>query len=238
MHLDFRSPVPLHAQLKEILRKEIEQGNYTGKIPSERELMERFSVSRTTVREAVSALAREGFLEKIHGKGTFVTKHKVNEWLGNIKSFTETIKSMGMKPGIKLLSQGVESNPEICKVLGIKEYYAIERLRYADDEPVAIEKTCYPLEIGLKLAEHDLNKITLYELLESIDIILYEAEQKITCTMPTREAAKLLGISPSASILAAERITTDPQGKIIEYYYSIFRADKYAFCIKMSRKNA
>ncbi|MEW6663246.1 MAG: GntR family transcriptional regulator [Bacillota bacterium] len=237
MVLDIHSPIPLHVQLKEIMRKEIGQGNYTSKIPSERELMDRFSVSRTTVREAVSALVRDGFLEKIHGKGTFITTHKVNEWLGNIKSFTETVKSMGMEPGIRLLFQGIKSSPEIAEILGVKEYYAIERLRYADDEPVAIERTYYPLETGLKLAEYDLNKATLYTLLESIGIILHEAEQKITGAMPTEEDARLLGISPSTSVLAAERLTSNPYGQIVEYYYSIFRTDKYAFCIKMSRKN-
>lgn len=236
MALDFYSPIPLHVQLKETLRKEIEQGNYTDKIPSERELMDRFSVSRTTVREAVSALVRDGFLEKIHGKGTFITSHKVNEWLGNIKSFTETVKGMGMEPGIKLLFQGVKSDPEIAEILGVKEYYAIKRLRFADEEPIAIERTYYRLETGLKLAEYDLNQVTLYSLLESIGVILYEAEQKITGTNPSEEDAKLLGIPPAASVLAVERLTLDPQGNTVEYYYSVFRADKYAFCINMFRK--
>lgn len=233
--LDVRNPIPLHVQLKEILRKEIEKGHYTEKIPSERELMDQFSVSRTTVREAVSALVREGVLEKIHGKGTFITNHQVNEWLGNIRGFSETIESMGMKPGIQLLSHGINSNPEIGNMLGVKEYYFIERLRFANDEPIAIERTYYPVEVGLKLAEHDLNKVALYSLLESSGIILYEAEQKITVAMPSEEDAKLLGISPGTSVLAAERLTSDPRGNTVEYYYSTFRADKYAFCIKLSR---
>ncbi|WP_104372265.1 GntR family transcriptional regulator [Desulfocucumis palustris] len=237
MALDIYSPIPLHVQLKEVLREEIEKGNYNEKIPSERELMDRFSVSRTTVREAVSALVRDGFLEKIHGKGTFITSHPVNEWLSNLRSFTETIEGMGMKPGIRLLSQKVKNNPKIAETLGVKEYYAIKRLRFANDEPIAIERTYYPVKIGLKLAEYDLNKVTLYTLLESIGIILYEAEQKITGTMPGEEDAKLLGISPATNVLAAERLTSDPRGNPLEYYYSVFRADKYAFCIKMFRKN-
>lgn len=71
MRLDFYSPIPLHVQLKEILRMEIEKGKYTEKIPSEKELMDQFAVSRTTVREAVSALVRFGaarFLLNYPGK--------------------------------------------------------------------------------------------------------------------------------------------------------------------------
>jgi len=234
--LDIHSPIPLHVQLKEKLRKEIEDKSYTEKIPSERKLMDQFSVSRTTVREAVNALVRDGILEKIHGKGTFITFQQVNEWLGNIKSFTETIENMGMKPGIQLLNNGISRNKKIAKILGVEEYYAIERLRFAEDEPIAIERTYYPVDIGLKLAEHDLNQVTLYKLLKSIGVVLYEAEQKIIGTKPTEKDAELLGISSDTSILEAERITSDPLGNLVEYNCSVYRADKYAFCIKMTKK--
>ncbi|MQL53680.1 UTRA domain-containing protein [Desulfofundulus thermobenzoicus] len=236
MGLDTNSPIPLHIQLKEILLKEIRSGIYTEKIPSEKELMNRFSVSRTTVREAVSALVNEGILKKIHGKGTFITFRPVNEWLGSIKSLTTTIKNMGMKPGIKLISHGIKSEPEIAEILGLKEYYLIERLRFADDHPIALERTYYPVEIGRKLATYDLNQIILYDVLESIGVIFYEAEQKITVSMPTPNDAKLLGINPSSSILFIERLTYDNRGNKVEYYNGIYRADRYTFMIKLSKK--
>lgn len=235
MALDTKSPIPYHAQIKEIIRNEIEEGKYIDRIPSERELMDRFSVSRTTVREAISALVHDGVLEKIHGKGTFITSHPVNDWLGNLRSYTETIETMGMKPGVKLLNNGKQSGREIAEILGVIDYYVIERLRFANSEPIAIERTYYPIEIGLKLAEYNLNEVTLYTQLESIGITLYEAEQKITGTMPDFEDAKLLGISPSTCVLVAERLTHDPRGNIVEYCQSIYRSDKYAFCIKMFR---
>ena len=237
MALDSNSPVPLHVQLKEILTAEIKSGNYTDRIPSERELMERFSISRSTVREAISALVNDGLVEKIHGKGTFITSHPINDWLGNLSSITETIERMGMEPGINLLYQGIQSNPQIGEILGVNEYYVIERVRYADNDPIAIERNYYPLEIGLKLKEHDLNKVALYAVLENLGI-LHQAEQMITSTMPTEEEANLLGISNDAknlSILVAERITSDSQGNIVEYYNAVYRADKYAFRIKLFR---
>jgi GntR family transcriptional regulator len=237
MPLDTSSPVPLHAQLKEKIKSEIGRGDYIDRIPSERELMEAFAVSRTTVREAVSSLVRDGFLQKIHGKGTFVNSHKVNEWLGTIKSFTETVQNMGLKPGIRLLRHGNGQIPEICSILGVDEYYAIERLRFADDEPIALERTHYPVEIGLKIALHDLNMVTIYSVLETSGIIMHRAEQKITASMPTKEDAKVLRISPKIAILTAERVTVDPADKVIEYYYSIFRPDKYAFRVMMFRKS-
>lgn len=236
MILDNNNPLPLHIQLKEILLKEIKQGIYEEKIPSERELMDKYSVSRTTVREAVSALVHEGVLEKIHGKGTFINRsHSINEWLGHLSSFTETINRMGMKPGAKLLFQGIGSNLEIAETLGVEEYYYIKRLRFADNEPVAIERHYYPLQVGYTLKKYDLDKITLYEKLESEGISLSNAEQTILAESPSAEDAGLLEIPENMCVLVAQRVITDTLGNPVEYYRSIYRADKYAFSLKMSR---
>jgi GntR family transcriptional regulator len=200
--------------------------------------METFSVSRTTVREAVSCLVREGLLEKIHGKGTFVTDATVNEWLGTIRSLTETVESMGMRPGIRLLSHGLRDDPEIASILGLKQYYGIERLRFADDLPIAIERDNYPVEIGRKLATYDLNKVTLYSVLEENGVVLHTAEQRITATLPSEADAELLGISHNTCVLTVERVTYDPAGNPIEHYLSTFRADRFAFCVRLYRKSS
>jgi len=238
MRLDVDSPIPLHIQIKEFLRKEICDGGYKERIPSEKELTEMFSVSRTTVREAVSSLAREGLLEKIHGRGTFVSDMTINEWLGSIRSFTETVQNMGMQPGVRLLSQGVMHDPEIATILGEKEYYVIQRLRLADDVPIAIERHNFPIEIGQKLATYDLNKVTLYSVLEQNKIVLHTAEQRITAMPVSKADAQLLGVEEHACVLTVERTTYDPSGKVMEYYFSTFRADRFAFCVKLYRENS
>lgn len=238
MRLDVDSPIPLHIQIKEFLRKEIGDRGYTEKIPSEKELMEMFSVSRTTVREAVSSLVREGVLEKVHGKGTFITDTTINEWLGSIRSFTQTVQNMGMNPGIRLLSHGVRKNADVGTILGASEYYSIDRLRLADDTPIAIERHNYPVEIGRKLASYDLNAITIYSVLEQNRVVLHTAEQRITAMLASKADAKLLGISENACVLVVERTTYDPSGKVVEYYLSTFRADRFAFCVKLYRENS
>ena len=140
MKINTKSQLPLHVQIKDCLNEEIRNGNIEGKIPSERELMDIFSVSRTTVREAVATLEREGVVEKRHGKGTFVSLRPIQEqWLGNISTFSETIKRAGMKPGAKLLSKGIKSSPQVISdMFGGQEFYVIERLRSANDKVVAI----------------------------------------------------------------------------------------------------
>jgi GntR family transcriptional regulator len=237
MALDSRSAVPLYAQLKNILKREIQQGKYTEQLPTETELMEAFITSRTTVRQAVSALVREGVLQKIQGKGTFIASRTANVWLGVLSSLTEVIESMGMKPGIKLLAHGLGRDPRIASMFGHDTYYSVERLRLADGVPIAVERTHYPLEIGRKLEKYDLNKVTLYDVLEKEGVVLDSAEQRITAGLPSDVDASLLGISCTASVIAAERLTYDPEGQIVGYNVSVFRADRYAFYVKMYRRS-
>lgn len=234
MELDLKSPIPLHFQLKEILEQQILQGHYKEKIPSERELMEMYEVSRSTVREAVSTLVHEGILEKRHGKGTFVSTKPVQEWL-KMTGFSEVIKQMG----IKLLDYGVVPTPEnLENVNGFDdESFHIKRLRFKGDTPIAIEHHYYPLEFREKLAGYDLNEIILYDVLEGdLGIHFWEAEQIITCAHPNKEDAEHLGVPESLCLLVNERMITDPEGNLVEYYKGLFRSDMYSFVMKMSRK--
>lgn len=238
MGLDFKSAMPLHIQLKDILTSEILNDSFKDRIPSERELMDRFQVSRSTVREAISALVLEGILEKKHGKGTFISHRPVEEWLGSITTYNEIVGEMGMKPGTRLLYQGTETTPEsVAHTLGVDKFYKIDRLRYANNMPIALEKQYYPLDIGLKLKEYDLNDAAIYDLLElSLGIKLWKADQMITSVQPTKEESELLEIKESVSVLLIERLTYDPADNLVEYLRGIFRADMYAFRIKLMRK--
>ena len=235
MELDIKSPIPLHVQLKDILENQILHGHYKDKIPSERELMDMYSISRSTVREAVSTLVHEGILEKRHGKGTFVSMKPVQEWL-KMTGFSEVIKEMG----IKLLDVQVVPTPEnLENVSGFDDQVTfIKRLRFKGDIPIAIENQYYPLEIGQKLTNgYDLNQIVLYYVLEGeLGIHFWEAEQIITCTNPTKEDAEHLEIPESMSLLVTERMITDPDGNPVEYYKALFRSDMYSFVMKMTRK--
>jgi GntR family transcriptional regulator len=238
MKLDFNGSVPLHVQVKEILTEEIVNGNYKDKIQSEPELMERFSISRTTVREAISILVNEGFLEKKHGKGTFISIKPLQEWLGQLRSFHETVKNMGMTPSYRLLDKGPEKLPEnLSDLFNSQEIYLIVRLLCANDVPVAIEKQYYPVEIGYQLGNYDLNKAVLYDLLESdFNIALAEAKQMITGDLPTKDESDILGISKSRVVLRVERLIFDTNDKPVEYLKGCFRSDMYSFRIKMLRK--
>lgn len=240
MTLDYNNSMPLHIQLKDIIEDKIANEKYTDQIPSERQFMEEFNVSRSTVREAINILVREGILEKKHGKGTFVSLKPIHEWLGNLSSTTETIEQMGYKPGAKLVMHHKETPSEyVQKRVGFREAYFIKRVRYADDIPIGIERHYYPVTIGEELIKYDLDHATLYDLMQNeLGITFAEAQQTITCGPLLEEDQMYLDI-PEGKIpymLIAERVIKDQEGNIIELEEAYYRSDMYRFQINQSRK--
>ncbi|GAA0614770.1 GntR family transcriptional regulator [Virgibacillus siamensis] len=238
MKLDYEISIPLHVQLKKIIEKEVTSGTLTGQIPSERDYMDQYNVSRSTVREAINLLVREGILEKRHGKGTFVLFKPIHDWLGNLTSTTDIIKQMGMKPGAKLITHSPLIPSEyVQQKTGFSEVYFIKRLRYADYEPIGIECHYYPVEIGKELIKYDLNDATLYEIEQNeLGIWFAEASQTIGSDfLPEEDAADLL-ISPETSVLTAERIIKGQNEDVIELEKGFYRSDMFSFQISLSRK--
>lgn len=238
MRLDPKNPLPLHVQLKQEIEKQINYGKYSEQIPSERELMEEYSVSRSTVRQAISQLVQEGILEKRHGKGTFISMKPIQDWLGSLSSTTEIVSRMGMTPGAKLITHGVVPTPDNIKPFTeMSEVYYIKRIRFADDTPLSIERHYYPVEIGKKMIHYDIDKGTLYDILEKdLHINLQDAEQVITSGHLSKEDARLLEVSETFSVLGTERMLYDHEGTLIEYFIASYRSDLYSFRIKLSRK--
>lgn len=238
MSLDKDGYTPLHIQLKEEIEKKIMDGELVGQIPSEREFMQTYSISRSTVREAINALVREGVLVKKHGKGTFVSLKPIQNWLGHLSSTTETIRRLGMEPSSKLIEFYKVSPPQYVKeITGFKKAYYLKRVRLANDIPLGLEQHYYPLHIGEPLADYDLNKITLYDVLEQeLGIQFTEANQKITCSSLSKKDASYLDIDEGTSVLKAERIIKDQTDTIIEYEEAYYRSDLYSFEINLSRK--
>ncbi|PIC63380.1 GntR family transcriptional regulator [Sporosarcina sp. P13] len=231
------NPVPLHIQLRKSIEKKIKLGLFKEKIPSERELMETYDVSRSTVREAISQLVIDGILEKKHGKGTFISKHPIHYWSGNFISTTEMIERMQMTPGTKLIRHGIETIPdELKEAIEMDNAYLIKRVRYANEVPLAIETQYYPVTIGLQLANLDINHGTLYDLMENeLSIQLNEADERITSQKIGSEDAELLNLPVDCYTLHLERFVYDVSGDLVEYCIADYNPELYSFHFKSSR---
>jgi GntR family transcriptional regulator len=230
--------MPLHIQLKDIIEKQIAERNLSGQIPSERQFMQEYNISRSTVREAINLLVRQGILEKQHGKGTFVSLKPIHDWLGNLSSTTETIRNIGMKPGAKLITHYKTIPPTyIQEQTGFKEAYFIKRVRYADDIAIGVERHYYPISIGEELIKYDLDNATLYDLVENeLGIQFAEADQTISSGQMLQEDMVYLDVPTNTNVLIAERIIRDRTGTVLEMEEAFYRSDMYSFKINLSRK--
>lgn len=120
MHIDKQSPIPIYYQIMEQLKSQIKNGELQpdAPLPSEREYSEQFGISRMTVRQALSNLVNEGFLYRQKGRGTFVSRPKMEQTLQGLTSFTEDMKSRGMVPSSKLVDyELIDSTAELAGIL-------------------------------------------------------------------------------------------------------------------------
>ncbi|MFD1385987.1 GntR family transcriptional regulator [Oceanobacillus oncorhynchi subsp. oncorhynchi] len=239
MTLDYTNSIPLHVQLKKIIEQKIYNGDYAEKIPSERELMDEHYVSRSTVRQSIEQLVRKGILVRKPGKGTFIAVRTINDWLGSLHSTSENIEKMGMAPGARLVaSQEIELVGRLKEVSGLDKAHHFKRIRYANDIPMGIERHYYPVALGKKLSQFNLDEEAFYELLErELKVNTFQAEQEIRAGISTRDDSELLNIPEGTSIIIAERKITDVHGAFVEFERAYYRADMYSFKITLSRNS-
>ncbi len=162
--LDMGSPVPLYSQLRELLRQRILDGVYQShqQLPSELELVARFAVSRITVRQALNDLQREGLIFRIHGKGTFVSKPRAVQSLTRLQGLGEALSTAGFEIRSRVLGHRmVRADAQVAAKLGVAErdeVMQIRRVRCIDHEPMSLDETYLPLEIGRRVVKADLRQ--------------------------------------------------------------------------------
>jgi len=230
-----QSKMPLHEQLYEILRGTILSGEWdVGEmIPAEPELIERYGVSRITVRQALNRLVNEGLIYRQQGRGTFVAEPTLEQGLTRIISFTEDMQQRGLVPGTKILFSGLLPAPEdVAEMLQIApgvELARLERLRMANQKPMSIEESYLVHRFCPGLLEHDYSKVPLREILERrYDIRIVRARQVIRAAIATPEQSALLGINQPASLLFLERVSFSQHNVPVEFLRIYYRGDRYS----------
>jgi GntR family transcriptional regulator len=234
--------VPLYAQIKEILRERILNGTYKvhQQLPSESEISALFSVSRITVRQALSDLQSEGLIFKIPGKGTFVAKPKAFQQLTQLEGFAEAMSSMGYEIYNKVLDHKlIPATPVVAQKLGLaidQSVTEIRRVRYLNREPVSLEITYLPEEIGERLRKADLATRDIFLVMENdYGIPLGHADLRIDATLADLHLANHLNIQEGAALLRLERLTHTADGQPLDFEYLYFRGDAFQYRLQIAR---
>lgn len=239
--IDKHSPIPIYHQLEEQIKTKIESGEYKAgdSLPSEREYAEQLGISRMTVRQAITNLANKHYLYRIKGKGTFIAEQKLEQNLNGLTSFTEDMKARGMKPGNKLINfEIIPANEGLAEQLHIPVYtpvYEIKRIRLAEDEPMALERTYISANLIKGLTDEIAQSSLYYYIEDKLGLRIGKASQIFEATLANEEEIQYLKIEENSPVLFMKRVTQLADGTTFEVVKSSYRADRYKFMLDLER---
>jgi GntR family transcriptional regulator len=196
-------------------------------------LIEKYQVSRNTVRQVLDMLVNDGLIYRQRGRGSFVAHPTLEQSMTRIVSFTEDMHQRGFKPGTRVLSADLTSaNEQIASQLQVpvgEQIVCIRRLRLADGEPMSIEESCLIHKFCPNVLDHDYSRQPLRKVLEEeYGIRIASAKQVIQAIQAPAEFAQLLDIETGAALLFITRVSFS-QGNIpVEHLRIHYRADRYS----------
>ena len=227
-----------YLKIKEDLKKDILNKKYVigEKIPSERELSKVYEVTRVTIQKAMDTLEKEGFIEKIHGKGMFVLKNSENniyifnnEKSDSVLGFSREFKGSVKVSSILLEFKKIRADKELARLLDINpddEVHYIRRIRLIDDVPVTVEDSNIPVKIIKKIPGKILEEGSLYEYIEKFTgKKIKDGDSMIEATLFDRELGKLLNVKTGFPMLKMTEITRLDDKTVFNYSYSFNRGD-------------
>lgn len=206
-------------------------------LPTERELMEDFSMSRSTVRQAIRVLLGRGLVYNVQGSGTYVSDPEVVSKTLRLTGFTEDMRQRGLEPSSRVISnESLAASPELASTLQVPPgapLRMLRRLRLADGVPMALE-TIYLDDDLLASSEVDFDH-SIYEQLADAGIVIDRAVQTIRAVNLDVDQAHLLDQAVAAAAIQVSRVTYTDRGQPFEQAVTTYRGDRYSFQISVGR---
>jgi len=232
MSLDRNSPMPLWAQLEAALKARLDEGEFDERFPTDAELVKHYGVSRHTVREAIRHLNSTGILRRERGRGTVVNRSEFEQPLGALYSLYSSIDATGAEPRSRVLQQGADLDPVVAEQLGLPadtELFFLERVRCADDEPLALDRVWMPLDLARPLLDSNFEHTALYDELDRHQLTGPDAGwERIAPVLPTPEERSLLDMRRGEAAFSLERLATAGDTPI-EWRTTLIRGSRYRF---------
>ena len=233
---------PLYTQIKEILKQRILDGDYEvhERLPSESEMMKVFGVSRITVRQALRDLHSVGLVFSVQGKGTFVSRPKAVQDIQSLQGFGEAMTPKGYETSARVVSVQEKNAPnDIAEALQLtrgSQVVELTRIRYLNREPISVDNSFFPVEIGQSLLGRDLTKDVFPMLENDFGIALAHADLKIEAMPANSELAQHLNIDDGSSILRIQRLVFSQNGEPIDFEYLSYRGDAFQYHLRVDRQ--
>ncbi len=242
--MNHNTATPLYLQLRDELKKSIEDGTIGSgeRLPSERELCSRYSVSRITVRQALNELEKLGLIHSVHGKGTFVHTSLLNQGLLKVIGFGKSLQEKGIHGFTEVHGfQDPAEDYEAKQILCGDQEQEIVRLTlrgFAAGEPVVFYSTFFRQDVGMQMHQHavelatEMQPFSTYDIYGRIGIQIERIDQQIKALNADEELAAFLKINPGDALLVLESIIFGSDDRPVEYKMGYYRSDKYSFNVK------
>jgi GntR family transcriptional regulator len=238
--LDKDGFIPLYYQIQQALIEKIQAGEWVAGdcLPSEYELARSYQVSRMTARQALHNLKSRGYALSQKGRGTYVTRPKLEKNIMHLRGFTEDMKRRGMMPSSRLLEQNVLlAKGALTEQLRVEEGSAIlqlRRLRIADGTPMALEESHIPLKHYPGLERTDFSSESLYKVLrDKYGVRAAWADEVLEASPATSEESELLSIPKNAIMLSISRVIMTTAEIPIEVACSRYCGNRYRASIRV-----
>jgi GntR family transcriptional regulator len=231
--VDRYSPVPMYYQVAQQLEHAIETGELAAgtRLDGELALANQLGVSRPTLRRAIEYLVERGYLVRRRAVGTQVVHPKVRRPV-ELSSLYDDLTASRKDPRTKVLSlETVPATDRVAHALGLEdgvEVLAMERLRYADGQPLAVMRNWLPVGL-VDLDAERLEQAGLYQLMRAAGINLHLASQTIGARAASGAEARLLQAAKGEPLLTMERTTYSEHGVPVELADHFYRASLYSF---------
>lgn len=240
MQIDHQSPIPLHIQVEQLLRKLLNKPEYQdGKLlPKEVDMAKRLGISRNTIRQATNKLVHENLLVRKKGVGSKAVKKSVTTKLNNWFSFSQEMQDQGLTfINFDIQSTEVLATQDIALSLEIKEsrkVVKLERVRGFENGPFLYSVSFFHPRIGITINE-DFTR-HLYDILENdYATVPVVSKEKIKAILADDILSKKLYLNEGDPILFRERIVCDPGDRPVEFNRVFYRADRFTYSIDIKR---
>jgi DNA-binding GntR family transcriptional regulator len=233
IRIDRSSPVPLYFQVAQRLQELIESAEMPpgSRLDNEIALADQLGLSRPTMRQAIQHLVDKGLLVRKRGVGTQVAHSRVRRQV-ELTSLYDDLARAQRQPRTEVLSfTTIAAPPEVALALNLAsgaKVLAVERLRYAGDEPLALMHNYLPAGLA-DITPERLAERGLYQLLRDAGVQLRIADQTIGARKATVTEARLLDEPRGAPLLTMARTAYDHAGHAVEYGSHVYRASRYTF---------
>ena len=231
--------MPLWAQVLDALRVRLATGEFASRFASDVELVSYYGVSRHTAREAVRRLQMEGLVERGRGRGTFLTERMIEQPLGALYSLFRSVETQGFTQRSVTRYLEERHDPTAAAMLGYRPaepLVYLERVRFADEQPIAIDCSWMPAVHTRPLLTADFTHTALYqELGDRCGFGPTAGWERIRPVIPSPEQRKLLEVGARLPAFAIERLTFT-EATPIEWRHSVVRGDRYVFVARWSNQ--